>query len=241
MLRFFISYPYHLVDYSDRIVTKTLSEIIVTQADILPITCIILAGGKSSRLGREKALEKISKRSLIEHTIDCLSSISQEILVVTSKEQVNFIATANLKAKLIVDSYPNKGALGGIYTGLANADAFYCLVVGCDMPFLNEALLHYLIGLAPAFDAVVPKINGMTEPLHALYSKDCLASIKQLLCQDRLAISQLFSLVKTRYVDKDEIIKYDPKQLSFFNINTQNDFLKAKALMYEAHKTSSVG
>jgi molybdopterin-guanine dinucleotide biosynthesis protein A len=182
-------------------------------------------------MGRVKALERINKQSLIERTIDCLSTVSQAIIVVTSQEQFGIVAAARPKGKLIVDIYPERGALGGIYTGLASTDSFYSLVLGCDMPFLNRDLLRYLIDIAPNFDVVVPRIDDKLEPLHAVYSRDCLAPIKELMNKDRLVISQLFKLVKTRYVDKDEIVKFDPRCLSFFNINTLDDLRKAKDLI----------
>ncbi len=151
--------------------------------------------------------------------------------MVTSQEQFDRIVAAQLKGKVIVDLYPGRGVLGGIYSGLTSANSLYSLVVGCDMPFLNSDLLRYLIQLAPKFDAVVPKIGGMIEPLHAVYSKDCLRAIEELLGQGRLMVSQLFSLVSTRYVDKDEIARFDPECLSFFNVNTQSDLKKARDLM----------
>jgi molybdenum cofactor guanylyltransferase len=173
-------------------------------------------------------LERINNQSLIERTIECLSPPTQSVLVVTSEEQFGIIRAARLKAKTIVDLYPGKGALGGIYTGLANAETFYCLVVGCDMPFLNRELLRYIIDHTSNFDAVVPKIHGMLEPLHAVYSKGCLEPIRGMMEQDRLEISRLFNLVKTRYIGEDEIAKFDSEYLSFFNINTLADLRKAK-------------
>ncbi|OGO58822.1 MAG: hypothetical protein A2025_03810 [Chloroflexi bacterium RBG_19FT_COMBO_47_15] len=192
------------------------------------------------RLGRVKALERINEQSLIERTIDCLSTVSQALLVVTSREQFRLIAAARLKGRLIVDIYPGKGVLGGIYTGLTSADSFYSLVVGCDMPFLNRDLLCYLIEIAPSFDVVVPRIDNMLEPLHAVYSRDCLAPIKELIGKDRLGIAQLFKLVKTRYVDKDEIAKFDPRCLSFFNINTLDDIKKAKDLIEQREQCVTI-
>ena len=183
------------------------------------------------RLGRIKALERINGQSLIERIIECLSPLSQAVLVVTSQEQFDIIAASRLKGRIIVDLYPGKGSLGGVYTGLASADSSYSLVVGCDMPFLNRDLLRYLIDIAPNFDAVVPKVNGLLEPLHAVYSKECLAPIRELLNQDRLGISQIFNLVKTRYVGQDEIARFDPQCLSYFNINTLDDLRKAKKLI----------
>jgi len=183
------------------------------------------------RLGRIKALEIINRQSLIELTVDCLYSLSHSVLVVTSQEQFDVIAASRLKGKVIVDLCPGKGALGGIYTGLASADTCYSLVVGCDMPFLNRNLLRYLIDLAPGFDVVVPRVDGMYEPLHAVYSRSCLSPVSKLMEEDSLGISKLFDLVNTRYVDKDEIAKFDPQFLSFFNINTLYDLSKAKEVM----------
>ena len=200
----------------------------------------MLAGGKSLRLGREKALERIDHQSLIERAIDCLSPVSETILIVTSEEQFSLIASAGLKGEVIADFYSGKGALGGVYTGLLSADTFYSLVVGCDMPFLNRALLRHLVDLAPDFDVVVPRLDAMTEPLHAVYSKRCLDSIEHLLRRDRLAISQVFSLVKTRYVGEDEMAEFDPERLSCFNINTQDDLKKAKVLVKQREQSSSI-
>lgn len=177
-----------------------------------------------------KALERIYGRSLIERTIDCLSLLCQEILVVTSREQFSVITAAGLGGRVVVDCCPGMGALGGIYTGLAVTDSFHSLVVACDMPFLSRKLLHYLIDLAPDYDVVVPKIKGMYEPLHAVYSKKCLSAIGELLEKGELAISRLFSLVKVKYVGIDEVCKLDPELLSFFNVNTLEDLRKAEAL-----------
>jgi molybdopterin-guanine dinucleotide biosynthesis protein A len=190
-----------------------------------------LAGGKSLRLGRVKALERLNTQNLLERTIDCLSTVSRELFVITSQEQFSLITAARLKAKVIVDIFPGKGVLGGIYTGLSNVDSLYSLVVGCDMPFLNRDLLCYLIDVAPNFDVVVPRVDGLLEPLHAVYSRECSGPIKDLIDKDELEISQLFNLVKTRYVDKDEIARFDPQYLSFFNVNTPDDLKKAKDLM----------
>ena len=193
------------------------------------------------RLGRIKALEIINRQSLIERTVDCLSSLSHSVLVVTSQEQFDVIAASRLKGKVIVDLYPGKGALGGIYTGLVSTDSCYSLVVGCDMPFLNRDLLRYLIDLAPGFDVVVPRIDDMYEPLHAVYSRNCLASISELMEQDSLGISQLFGLVNTRYVDKGEIARLDPQFLSFFNINTFDDLRRAKEVIKQGEHRLMAG
>jgi molybdopterin-guanine dinucleotide biosynthesis protein A len=213
----------------------------ISRKQIPGVTGIVLAGGKSSRLGREKALERIGDKSLIENAIDSLIPVSQEILVVTSGEQFDTIASVDLKAKIIVDMYPGAAALGGIYTGLASASTFYGLVVACDMPFLNSALLHYLIKIAPGFDIVAPRVRGKLELLHAVYSKNCLSTIKRLLDGNILQVLQLLDLVKTRYVTEDELDKFDPEHLSFFNINTLNDLVIAKELVARKRQFAIMG
>ncbi len=163
--------------------------------------------------------------------IDALYQVSREIHIVTSQEQFDSIVSAQLNANTVVDLYPGKGALGGLYTGLMSATTYYSLFVACDMPFLNHALLRYLIDIAPGFDIVMPVLNGFFEPLHAIYSKDCLIETKKLIDQDNLVIIELLDMVNTRYVEEDEIKKFDPDFLSFFNINTRDDLAKAKSMI----------
>jgi len=134
---------------------------------------------------------------------------------------------------MATDTYPGKGPLGGIYTGLATSDSLYNLVVACDMPFLNQALLRYMIQLSANFDLVVPRCHEMLEPLHAVYSKGCQVPIESLLKQGTLNIAKLFTLVKVRYVEAGEIDRFDPKHLSFFNINTEADLNMARELAKE--------
>ena len=121
--------------------------------------------------------------------------------------------------------------MGGIYTGLAASDSFYNLVIACDMPLLNQALLRYMIQVSADFDLVVPRVDDMVEPLHAVYSRGCLAPIGCLLEQGNLRVSQLFPLVRVRYVETEEINRFDPRHLSFFNINTEADLETARELV----------
>jgi len=195
------------------------------------------------RFGRDKALEKINGQSLIERAIDRLLPLGQEIIVVSAQEQVSSLTcllSPYTKTRIVVDYYPGKGPLGGVYTGLKAADTFYNLVVACDMPFLNLALLHYLICLAPGFNVVVPKVGGMLEPLHAAYSKDCLKVMEKSLRMGWFQIAKIFALVKTRYVLDEEVDRFDPEHLSFLNINTAADLQRAKALIIEQNKGSSL-
>ena len=103
-----------------------------------------------------------------------------------------------------------------------------------DMPFLNEALLRHMLPLSAGFDLVIPRLGNLVEPLHAVYSKGCLTSMEHLLNQGNLTISELLTLVRVRYVEAEEIDRFDPKHLSFFNINTQADLEKARGIIKSA-------
>jgi molybdopterin-guanine dinucleotide biosynthesis protein A len=197
----------------------------------LTVTSIILAGGRSSRLGREKLAEVIAGKSLIERAISSLSSLSREIFVVISQKQAkSSLSYTYPGAKTVVDLYPGKGSLIGIYTGLVHSSNFLNLVAACDMPFLNLNLLLYMIEISPGFDVVIPKERDQTEPLHALYTKNCAGPMKNLIEQGNLKITGFFDSVKVRYVEKEELDRFDPQRLSFFNINTEDDLKKARML-----------
>jgi len=191
------------------------------------MTSVILAGGKSTRLGRDKALERIGVCPLIQHVIDPLSTLGNEIIVVTSHADT----LPDLGVRKVADIYPDKGPLGGIYSGLKAAATRYCVVVGCDMPLLNVALLRYLMDLAPSFDVVLPRVGSNVEPLHAVYSKDCLEPIERALQQNRLQVQSFFNEVKVRYVEDAELSQFDPRHVSFFNVNSQSDLERARALL----------
>lgn len=191
-----------------------------------PISCIVLAGGEGKRLGTDKAFLKIDNRVLIEEIVEKMAHIGEEVIIVTNSPH----KYGYLQTRLVSDVYPGKGALGGIYSGLRAAHNDYGLVVACDMPFLNLNLLRYMILLSPGHDVVIPRVSGLTEPLHAIYSKDCLQPMERLLSAGGLRIVDFFPEVRVRYVEEEEIRLFDPQCLSFFNINTPKDLEKAKRL-----------
>ena len=182
------------------------------------------------RLGHDKALEIFDNKSLLELVVYNLGLLDSDIIIVTAREQSFPQFTGYPKLRIVTDTYPEKGPLGGIYTGLVASDSLRNLVVACDMPLLNQALLRYMIQISADFDLVVPRLGDMVEPLHAIYSKGCLAPVEDLLKGGNLRVSQLFPHVRVRYVEAEEINRFDPRHLSFFNINTQADLQMAREL-----------
>ena len=193
-------------------------------------SCIVLAGGKSLRLGRDKVLETVGNRSLLQLVLSCVTSLTREVIIVAVSEQIIPQSIDHSKLRVVTDIYPGKGPLGGIYTGLTTSTSFYNLVVASDMPFLNQALLRYMIQLSANFDLVTPRVGDLVEPLHTVYTRNCLAPIEHMIKQGKLRVNLLFSLVKARYVEAEEIERFDPKHLSFFNVNTEADLKRAREL-----------
>ena len=196
------------------------------------MTSIILAGGKSSRLGRSKALQAIGGKSLIQWVVDRLALLSTEIIIATAHGEAIPCSSA-VRIKTVADIYPGKGPLVGIYSGLIASSSSRAIVVGCDTPFLSDGLLEYMTQICSTFDVVVPRIKNKLEPLCAVYSKNCSGPIQGLLEQNELRIDKLFSMVKVKYVEEDEINRFDPEHLSFFNINNQDDLDRARKLATE--------
>jgi molybdopterin-guanine dinucleotide biosynthesis protein A len=206
----------------------------------MKVTSIVLAGGKNRRLGRSKALEVIGGKDLIDRVVEGLEPLSEQTIIVTSQDKSDLPIAS--KVEILVDLYPDKGPLGGIYTGLSASWSLYNLVTACDMPFLNTELLRYMIKISKDFDAVVPRLdNGMLEPLHAIYSKTCLSKIKRQLEKNELETYSIFNNMHVRYIEKTEYHRFDPQSLSFFNINYQSDLEKAIKLATKNEKADTQG
>ena len=196
----------------------------------MEISCIVLAGGKSIRFGHDKILERIGNTNLLEKVISLVDPISKNIIIVTAKERALTRIAKHPKVKIVNDIFPGQGSLGGIYTGLVKSDSFYNLVVAADMPFLNESLLRYMIKVADGYDFVLPRVGKWYEPLHAIYSKNCINPINSILEKGKKVIVELFDYVKVKFIEVKEIDRFDPKHLSFFNINTKEDLEIAKSI-----------
>jgi molybdopterin-guanine dinucleotide biosynthesis protein A len=195
----------------------------------MEVTAIVLAGGKNLRLGRDKTLEIIGGKSLIERVLERLKPLTSQIIIVTSTKPFDLQVT--YKIETAMDAYPGKGPLGGIYSGLLTSQSMYNIVVACDMPFLNTELLRYMLEISSDFDAVIPRLeDSMIEPLHAVYSRSCLEKMGKKLEHNQLSVHSFLDNMYVRYIELEEIRKYDPDLLSFFNINDQTDLEQAIAL-----------
>ena len=184
---------------------------------------VILAGGISRRLGRDKALVKVGGIPLICRVMDTMNEFARETVVVVNT--FDRIRELPLPKAVIpaVDIYPDTGALGGIYTGISESKEEWSFVFSCDMPFINLELLRFMLSVKKGFDIVVPLVDGRPEPTHALYNKSCLSHIQQRIEESDLKITNFFRTVRVMYLSDEDLDRIDPERQSFFNINTQED------------------
>jgi molybdopterin-guanine dinucleotide biosynthesis protein A len=186
---------------------------------MIPLTIAIQAGGKSSRMGTDKAFVPFRGRPLIATVIDAVAGLGDELILITNKPD----DYAHLGLPMFGDLYPETGPLGGIYTALRQAAHPHVLTVACDMPWLNRPLLEYMAGLRQTADVVVPRWDKYPEPLHAVYSKACLEPIREKLDTQQYKITAFYGRVTVRFVDREEIERYDPEGRSFVNVNTPDE------------------
>ena len=188
---------------------------------------IVLAGGRSIRLGHDKLTEVFGGRTLVEIVVECVSSLVDEVVIVTAADRVEAEFKEMSSVRIVADLVPGKGPLMGLYTGLKESHAKSNIVVAADMPFLCSVLLGYMLEVAGDYDAVVPRRNDQLEPLHAVYYASCLPQIEEMLANDERSVHRLIPRLKARYIDEDEIATIDPEGRSFFNINTEDDLRRA--------------
>lgn len=187
----------------------------------------ILAGGKSSRMGTDKSFVELLGKPFIEHIIARVSDLGhQETILITNRPD----AYGHLHLPMFTDILPEKGSLGGIYTAIHHSQNPYTLVIACDMPFVNPALLRYMIGLSAdtQYDVIVPRVDDYPQGMHAVYHKACLGPIRAQLDANRLKVIGFYDQVRVRYLDKPEYQVYDPEGMSFSNINTPEELASAR-------------
>lgn len=188
------------------------------------VTVAIQAGGKSSRMGVDKAFVLFDGRPLIEIVRETVADLGDELILITNRPA----AYAHLGLPMFGDVYPEHGPLGGIYTAVTHAQHPHTLVVACDMPWLNRHLLAHMLTLRHTADVIVPRWQKFPEPLHAIYNKSCLDPIAEKLKAQQLKITSFYGRVTVRFVEREEISQFDAHGRSFANINTPQELTNAQ-------------
>ncbi|MBN2438180.1 MAG: molybdenum cofactor guanylyltransferase [Deltaproteobacteria bacterium] len=183
------------------------------------MTGIILSGGKSSRMGKDKAFLPVNGERLIDRTVRLFRTVFKEVIIVTSSP----LEYLDQNAAIVTDIHPGKGALGGVYTGLFYAREEHAFIAACDMPFLHRSFLEHMISQTAEYDIIVPATPDGLQPLHAVYARRCLPVIRGLIERDRLKITGFYPGHRLLKISPEVIRSFDPEGRMFLNVNTQND------------------
>lgn len=191
-------------------------------------TGIILAGGLNRRMeGRNKALLPVGQQPIIERQIRLFEELFSEVILV-SNHPLDF---ASWDCLIVSDILPVRGSLTGVHAGLFYARFERAFVIACDMPFIKVEMIRLLLEEgSPKWDVVVPVTAEGYQPLFALYSKRCLKVMEDQLRQGRMKISQVYSRVKVKKIPEERLREIDPELISFFNVNTDEDWLRSQSL-----------
>jgi len=181
---------------------------------------VILAGGKSIRMGQNKALLPYNGKPLIESVYQVMAELFELVAIVTNSPDLYDF----LPCPKIPDIHVGMGSLAGIHAGLQWSPEERIFVAGCDMPFLEKELVRHLASLSVNERAVVPCTPGGYEPLHSIYSKQLLPLLDEALTSDRKRIIDLVALMEARVVSAEDVAAVSPQFRSFINLNTPEDY-----------------
>lgn len=193
----------------------------------MKVVAVIQAGGKSTRMGGEpKALLEVGGRRIIERIVDVLTPVLGAPLVVTNTPETY----AFLGLRMVPDVHPERGSLGGIYSGLAAAAGDAAFTVACDMPFLHPEIVRLVVARAAEGDVVVPRVGDQLETMHACYARTCLPFIEARLVANRLKIVGFFEHVRVIEIPEEAVRVHRDPEIAFMNVNTPEELARARAL-----------
>lgn len=195
----------------------------------IEMTGVLLAGGKSRRMGEDKRSLVVGEETLLQRGLGVLRSVFQEVLIVIAQDS----PPLGVDVKVVRDLVPECGSLGGLYTGLMQATTPCIFVVACDMPFLNQAVIAQFTSRRATADIVMAKLAARLHPMHALYGKRCLPVLEQMIQARQLKIQEVVShaSLRVQYVTEVDLRTIDPSWRSFQNVNTPADLEAARSLL----------
>jgi molybdopterin-guanine dinucleotide biosynthesis protein A len=205
-------------------------------AIILQSSVVILAGGYSRRLGKDKGLVILANKPLVVHVIDRVSNVVGEAIVVVSSEsqKKNFDIVLKEKANIVVDKTESQSPLVGAMTGFESTQGNFSLLLPCDTPLISAKIVSFLFDICTNVNAVIPRWpNGYIEPLQAVYhTKSALIAAKKALEQRKTNMrSMITNMTRVRYISTMVLERMEPGLLTFFNINTPQDLKKAESII----------
>ncbi len=203
-------------------------------------TGVILAGGESSRMGRDKALIPVGGVPMLRRAADAVAAVCAEVLIIgdqAGREELELPP----RARWVADVVRGRGPLGGVHAGLAAASHETVFAASCDMPLLNSWLITVLLGIMQQdamrlYSAVVPRVGQASQTLHAVYRRSCVEEAERLLSEEeRPGLQSLLRKLRVLYVDEERLTAFDLDMRSMMSVNTQEDLDRAERLLQGAY------
>jgi molybdopterin-guanine dinucleotide biosynthesis protein A len=187
------------------------------------VTGIVLAGGLSTRMGRDKASLPWDGGDLLHTILAAVATACPHLIVVSNTPRAIYLP----EVTVVSDEYRGCGPLGGIHAGLKASGSDYNFVVACDMPYIEGDAIKYMLDAAQGYDAAVPFIDGFFHPLHAVYHRRCLEAVVGVLDRGGRRVVDFYPAVSLRLIDASELARFAPDCRMFCNLNHPKDFLKS--------------
>lgn len=195
------------------------------------VTAVVVAGGKSTRFGRDKASAIVAGRPLLEWVVRAVAPACTVVVVVRAQGQ-ELPTLTGAPVTVVDDEYEEKGPLAGLVAGFAVVSTPLAFAVSCDVPLVRAELVSGLAALADGVDVVVPHVDGYAQPLLAIYRvRTCLPAFRRAVEEDRLKITLAFAGLRARAVREAELEAFDPGLGSFRNLNRADDLGEIEVLL----------
>jgi molybdopterin-guanine dinucleotide biosynthesis protein A len=198
---------------------------------ITDVTGVLLAGGKSRRMGEDKRFILVRQQTLFERSCGVLREVFEQVCVVIAQDSPSMQA----EVPVVRDLIPDCGSLGGLYTGLRLAKTQHVFLAACDMPFLNPDIIRYMVRMKDQADIVISRWESRLQPTHAVYGRNCLPVLEEMMNLQNRKIHSMIGhpTLRVSVIAESEIRQIDPDGRSMFNINTPSDLEQARSL-YDA-------
>ncbi|MCI0785476.1 MAG: molybdenum cofactor guanylyltransferase [Chloroflexi bacterium] len=192
---------------------------------VLDADALVLAGGRSRRMGTPKASLPINGVAMIESVLRVVEPIFRRTLVVARPD----IALPSLEAEVVFDQFPDRGPLAGLISGLQATTARWCFVTGCDMPFLDSEVIRLMAGQLEGAEVVAVRSSGRIQPLHAFYHRDCLGRGESLLREGVTSLMALHDRCQVKVFDEAEFAGGGRLRRSLWDLDTPEEYAAALA------------
>jgi len=197
--------------------------------EIRDVTGVLLAGGKSQRMGKDKRTLVLEGKTLVDRSLAVLLEIFPEVIVVLGQHD---FPIHHDHVRIVKDLIPDRAAAGGLYTGLHFSTHSRVFVVACDMPFLNGEVIRYVTSISAGYDITLVELGHGLQTMHAVYSKRCLAPLEHMVKREHLRLQDLLlePTLTIHKIAEGDVLPYDKHLLSFMNLNSPADYELARKM-----------